>query len=288
MQPRERPRHRLQQRQVAPVHVRLLQRSPLQALHDQAAPAQVDHAGSQAGLPRQQVHRTDDLRGEAEEDEVGEALDDERLAAPLRSVDAVGKAYRQRLVTRSLERLLVQGAGGLQHGLTLKAGDWQTFGNRRLSLAAREAHGDQPLCDQRAGKLGEHVCLGRHNVPHLSEQDVRYLVIRLGGDATLGVPHRQRHDLLDGRLRLRERPPLQQEPAHLVVLLPVLRRHDAEPLRGERAREHAVGHAKAVGNHAVAVGLLDGVGHSMAVLKDHAAGLLVGVGLQHRHLCLNA
>mmetsp|Transcript_36964 Transcript_36964/g.110396 ORF Transcript_36964/g.110396 Transcript_36964/m.110396 type:complete len:370 (-) Transcript_36964:507-1616(-) len=209
-------------------------------------------------------------------------------AVPLSRADAGREADRQRLEPLCCELPVAERAGSLQESLALGVGGGPPLAGGWPALRGGEAHGGQPLRDERARELGEHARLRGHDVAHLPQQDVGDLVVRLGGDASLVVLHGQSHDLLHGRLRLRQGPPLQQQPAHLVVLSAVLRRHEAQPLRHEGAAKHAVCHAQAVGHHAVAVGLLEGVGHGVAVLEDHAAVVLVRIHLQHGHLRLKA
>mmetsp|Transcript_93227 Transcript_93227/g.263194 ORF Transcript_93227/g.263194 Transcript_93227/m.263194 type:complete len:232 (+) Transcript_93227:52-747(+) len=161
--------------------------------------------------------------------------------------------------------------------------------NRRLApILVRKAHGDEPLQNQAARELREIARLRVHDVTHLTQQHVGDFILRFGCDPTLGVFHRKVHHLLGRRLRIRQRPALQKEPTQIVVFFLVRGRHDAKLSGGVGAGEHAVGHAQAMRDDAVAVRLLDGVGHCMPILEDHAAGLLVSVLFQHRHFGLDA
>mmetsp|Transcript_24779 Transcript_24779/g.73724 ORF Transcript_24779/g.73724 Transcript_24779/m.73724 type:complete len:540 (+) Transcript_24779:715-2334(+) len=278
---------------VVLVKVGLLEGAAGEALHHQALVAREDDPGSHALLSGVDVHGPDGVGRDPQEDEVGVALDDQRLAAPLRGHHRVGEADAHGLESRLREPLLAPecfdeipavgvgdpaGAGRPREGVVVAL--WPRL--------AREAHVDEPLQDVLAGELREHAGLRRHHVAHLDEQHVRDLVVRLRADAALRVPHRKGHHLLRLRPRLRQRPPLQQQPAERVVLPPVRRRHGAHALRGVGAGEHAVHDAEPVGDHPVPVGLLDGVGHGVAVLEDHPAGLLVGVVQQDAHLGLDA
>mmetsp|Transcript_77818 Transcript_77818/g.252188 ORF Transcript_77818/g.252188 Transcript_77818/m.252188 type:complete len:444 (+) Transcript_77818:164-1495(+) len=158
----------------------------------------------------------------------------------------------------------------------------------RLARLLREAHVDKPLLNEAARKLGQ-VVRGRGNhVAHLPKQDVRDFVLCLGTEAPLRVAQRERDHLLGRRLGLWQRPPAQQQPAELVMLLPVGRTHDAKPFCGKRARQHAIGDAQAMWHDAIAVRFLDGMRDRVAVLEDHAACFFVRVAEQNGHLGFDA
>mmetsp|Transcript_18830 Transcript_18830/g.40624 ORF Transcript_18830/g.40624 Transcript_18830/m.40624 type:complete len:333 (-) Transcript_18830:44-1042(-) len=128
----------------------------------------------------------------------------------------------------------------------------------------------------------------RHNAANLAQNQIRDLMHLLLQNASLRVPHRIAHHLLHRRLRLRQRPPVGQQPNHRVVLPPGLLRHDAQTRCHMGTTQHPVAHPDPMRNPSVPVGLLDRMREGVPVLEHHPLQVLRGVHTQNVHLRTHA